>query len=182
MLQPNPLVTGPVWPIAGDAPDLSAIVQEQADTITANEALLHAYQGVLSAAQAPLPTGATGTATGTALALTAIVNGPVLIGSTIIGTGVPVAPSPPTTIIGQTSGSAGQAGTYTTSQATTCTSAALLIVPGGGPSPWPIPTDADTLNAIVQAQTAVIRNQTALIQQYQDLLNVSQTPAATTGP
>ena len=44
------------------------------------------------------------------------------------------------------------------------------------------PTDADTLNAIVQAQTAVIRNQTALLQQYQDLLNVSQTPAPPTGP
>jgi len=35
---------------------------------------------------------------------------------------------------------------------------------------------------VVQAQTAVMRNQTALLQQYQDLLNVSQTPAPPTGP
>jgi hypothetical protein len=180
MLVANPLTTGPVWPIAGDVSDLNVIVDDQAATIAAQEALLHAYQGVLSAAQAPSPTGATGTATGTALSLTAIVNGPVLIGSTVTGPGIPA--SPATTLIAQTSGSAGQAGTYTTSQATTCSSASLVITPGGGPGHWPTPQDADTLNAVVQAQTAVMRNQTALLQQYQDLLNVSQTAAPPTGP
>ena len=46
MLQPNPLVTGPVWPITGDAPDLQQIVQAQADTIQDQADLLGAYQGV----------------------------------------------------------------------------------------------------------------------------------------
>jgi TorA maturation chaperone TorD len=180
MLAPHLQATTAVWPITPDAPDLLAIVQAQARTIEDQEALIDDYQEVLSDAQAAPPTGATATATGTALALTAIVNGPVLIGSIVTGPGVPAA-NPPTVpntiIIGQTSGTAGQAGTYTTNQATTCANAAVLILPGGSASPWPSPQDADTLNLIVQAQTAIIRTQTALLQQYQDLLNTSQTPA-----
>ena len=39
-----------------------------------------------------------------------------------------------------------------------------------------------TLNAIVLAQTSVIRMQTALMQNYQNLMTVSQTPAPPTGP
>lgn len=175
MLQPNPL-TLPVWPNAGENDELLRIVQAQAVTINEQFSALFDYQTALDTAQAAPPTMATGTATGTALALTGIANGPVLIGSTITGPGIPVAPAPATTILAQTSGSAGAAGTYTTSQATTCTSALLTILPGGGASPWPAPQDVNTLNSIVQAQTAVIRNQTALIQQYQDLLNLSLTP------
>jgi hypothetical protein len=49
-------------------------------------------------------------------------------------------------------------------------------------SPWPVPRDAATLNAVLTAQTAVIRNQTALLQQYQTLLATSQTAAPPTGP
>ena len=85
-------------------------------------------------------------------------------------------------ILGQTAGTQGGNGTYTTNNATTASGSALTFAPGGGPSAWPVPQDADTLNMIVQNQTAIIRSQTALLQQYQDLLNTSETAAPPTGP
>ena len=120
---------------------------------------------------------ATGTATGTSLAVTAAV-GVIEIGATVGGVGVPDG----TTIVSQQSGALGGNGTYITSQPTTAAAAALIFIPVVHLTPWPVPRDADTLNAIMVAQTAVIRNQTALLQQYQDLLNVSQTAAPPTGP
>lgn len=183
MLQPAPTVTTTPWPIDGDAPPLLDIITAQALTIARQEALVDDYQQVLSAAQLPPNATATGTAAGSTLTLTAA-TGVILIGSVVTGAGIPAAP-PDTVILSQqqpVNGPLGGNGTYTTSQATTAAAAALTFAPGGGPSPWPTPTDADTLNSIVQAQTAVIRNQTALIQQYQDLLNVSQTAAPATGP
>jgi len=68
------------------------------------------------------------------------------------------------------------------SAATTLTGVALTFTPGGGAMPWPTPTDSNTLNTIQQQQTAILRSQTALLQQYQDLLNTSLTPAPPTGP
>jgi hypothetical protein len=177
MLAPNPTAS-PVWPITGDVPDLLDIVQAQMETIEDQEALLHAYQGVLNAAQAPPPATGTGTSTGTTTLTVSAATGVILIGATITGTGVPT--TPPTTITGGPQG--GGNGSYTTSVATTLSAVPLTFTPGGGASPWPIPQDSDTLNLIVQAQTAVIRNQTALLQQYQDVLNTSQTPAPPTGP
>lgn len=174
MLAPNPLVTAPAWPAAADAAELLTIVQRQALTIAAQEALIDDYQSVLAGAQLPPPATATGTGTGTNLVVTGSA-GVILVGSVVTGTGIPAAP-PNTVITGQQSGTPGGDGTYTTSVATTAASAALTFTPGGGASPWPTPRDADTLNAVLTAQTAIIRNQTALIQQYQELLNASQTP------
>jgi hypothetical protein len=166
------------WPIVADAPDLSAIVQAQAKTITDQEALLHAYQTVLNTNQTPPTTTATGTGTGTSLVVTAVTAGPILLGATVTGNGVPAS----TTVTAQTAGTPGGAGTYTTSNPTTVAAATVTFTPGGGPSPWPSVSDAPTLNIIVQDQTSIIRNQTALLQQYQDLLNASSTPAPPTGP
>jgi hypothetical protein len=176
MLQPSTTATTTApWPIPGDAPDLLATVEAQAKVVADQEALLHAYQGVLNTAQTA-PTTAVGTATGTSLALSSVV-GVILLGSTVTGTNIPAG----TTIVGGPLG--GGAGTYTTNQATTANNNALTFTPGGGAtSTWPTPQDADTLNLIVQALTAVIRNQTALLQQYQDLLNISETPPPQTGP
>lgn len=177
MLAPG-FTTTTSWPIAGDVPDLNVIVDDQAATIAAQEALLHAYQGVLSAAQAPPHATATGTATGTtSLTLTAV-TGQVVMGAVITGAGVPTIPA--ATITGGPQG--GGNGTYTTNVALTLTNAALIFTPGGGPGSWPVPQDAATLNLVVQAQTAVIRGQTALLQQYQDLLTISQTAAPGSGP
>ena len=137
---PTPL---DLWPIPGDAPDLKTIVQDQATTMTAQAALIDAYQGWLNTEQTPPPA---------------------------------------TTVVSQQSGTWGGAGVYTLSVATTLSAVALTFTPGGGPMPWPTPTDANTLNAIQQQQTAILRSQTALLQQYQDLLNTSLTPAPPTGP
>jgi hypothetical protein len=177
MLAPSPQAT---WPITGDVADLLTIVQDQAETITAQEALLHAYQSNLNAAQAPAPTTATGSSNATTTLTLSNVVGAVLLGSTITGTGVPT--SPPVTIVAQLTGNPGAAGTYTTSVVTTLTSVALSFSPGGGASAWPVPQDAITLMLIVQQQTAVLRVQTALLQHYQDLLTTSQTPPPPTGP
>jgi hypothetical protein len=62
----------------------------------------------------------TGTATGTSLVLTSL-TGYVSIGDTVAGTGVPAG----TTIVSQSSGTTGAAGTYVTSQATTASSATI---------------------------------------------------------
>jgi hypothetical protein len=168
------------WPITGDVADLLAIVRAQMATVADQEALLHAYQSDLNTAQAAPVTAATGTASGTALTLSAVV-GKVLIGDVITGTGIPTAP-PATTVLGQTSGVLGGAGVYTTSQATTSTGAALSFTPGGAALTWPTPQDPVTLNLMTQQQTAILRTQNALIQHYQDLLNTSQTAAPPTGP
>src|SRR6516162_4951280 len=142
---PTPL---DLWPIPGDAPDLKTIVQDQATTMTAQAALIDAYQGWLNTEQTPPAATATG-----------------------------ISASPPaTTVVSQQSGTWGGAGVYTLSVATTLSAVALTFTPGGGPMPWPTPTDANTLNAIQQQQTAILRSQTALLQQYQDLLNTSLTP------
>jgi hypothetical protein len=117
---------------------------------------------------------ATGTATGTSLAVTNV-NGSIVIGATVSGAGVPAG----VTVVNQMSGTAGAAGTYTTSAATTATAAPLAFAPpppSNATMAWPTPRDAPTLTLVMQNQTAVIRTQTALIQHYQDVLNSSQTP------
>lgn len=171
------------WPIPGDAPDLRVIVEDQAATIEAQEALLHAYQGVLNTAQNPLPgtaATATGTATGNQLSLGNVVG--TVVNGAVVTDGVTVPTTPPTTILGQISGTTGGNGIYLTSAATTASNTPLTITPPPPASSWPTPTDAPTLMAIQQAQMAVLRNQSALLQQYQDLLAVSGTPAPPTGP
>lgn len=187
MLAPNPTVVVS-WPIAGDAPDLLAIVQNQAEVIQDQEALLHAYQLNLNAAQ-QLPSGtpatATGSTTGTSssVALTGT-SATIVTGSVITGTGVPTVPAAPT-VLGQISGTTGRDGTYLASVALVLpTATALTFTPPPPPefSAWPAATDAPTLDLLVQTQTAVIRVQTALLQHYQDLLNQSGTPAPPTGP
>jgi len=184
MLAVTPLTTT-TWPIAGDAPDLRAIVQSQAKVLTNNAALIDAYQSWLTTQQAPpnpLPTAVgNGTASGTpatTLTVSNVSGGLIIIGSVVAGAGVPTG----TTISAQQSGTSGGSGVYTTSVATTAASAPLTFTPPQNASPWPTPNDALTLNTIVQNQTAIIRSQTALIQQYQDLLNTSQTVPPTTGP
>jgi hypothetical protein len=118
---------------------------------------------------------ATGTGTGTSnsLAVTAV-NGSIVTNATVSGFGVPTG----TLILNQMSGTAGGAGTYTTSQPTTAATSPLAFAPPSAEevSPWPVPRDAPTLNTLSQNQTAVIRTQSALLQHYQDVLNTSQTP------
>ena len=142
---------------------------------------------MLDAAQAPpallpTPTG-NGTASGTpatTLTVSAVTGGSIVLNAVVAGSGIPTG----TTIVSQTSGTIGGNGVYVTSVATTASSAALTFVPAQQPSPWPpvAVQDASDLNAIMQQETAVIRTQTALLQQYQDLLNTSQTPPPPTGP
>ena len=175
MLAPTPMSS---WPIVGDVAALKTIVQDQAETIAAQEVLLHAYQTNLNTAQAPPPTTAAGSGSGTALTVSSVV-GMILLGDTITGTGVPT--SPPTTIVAQQSGTPGLAGVYTTSQPTTA-SATLTFTPGGAVSTWPLPNDPGTLMVIVQEQTAVLRVQTALLQNYQNLLTTSGVTPPATGP
>ena len=183
MLQPMPTTTS-TWPIAGDTANLLAIVQAQAVVITDNNDLIQAYQTVLDTAQAapaPLPTATgNGTAAGTQLTVASVAGGSILVDAVVAGVGVPTA----TQILNQVSGTPGGNGVYTTSVATTATSAALTFTPLPQGSPWPpvAVTDATDLNAIMQASTAIIRTQTALLQQYQDLLNSSETPPPATGP
>ena len=62
----------------------------------------------------------TGTGTGTSLVVTGV-TGTILIGDVVIGIGVPTA----TTIVGQSSGTPGGAGTYVTSNPTTASTASL---------------------------------------------------------
>lgn len=79
---------------------------------------------VVSNSQAVAGASFTGTGTGTSLAVTAV-TGLLLPGDVIAGTGVPAN----TTIISQSSGPAGGAGTYITSVATTASAAALTSKP-----------------------------------------------------
>ena len=122
-----------------------------------------------------------GTASGTpatTLTVSAVANGNIVINAVVAGAGVPTG----TTIVAQQSGTVGGNGVYTTSVQTTCASAALTFTPPPMTMNWPIPTDAPTLTTVQQDQTSILRTQTALIQQYQDLLNDSQTPAPASGP
>jgi hypothetical protein len=130
MAQPQLRVVTPMlasWPIPGDVPSLLAIVQDQADTITAQEALLHAYQNDLNAAQAAaVTTTATGvgTASGASLTMTSV-SGVIQVGAEISGAGVPAG----TVILNQQSGSTGGNGVYTTDQPTTASAAPLAFTP-----------------------------------------------------
>jgi hypothetical protein len=170
----------PVWPIPNDVANLQAIVWAGMKTITQQEALLHAYQTDLNTAQTVPPATATGTNTpspGTTLVLTGVV-GLIAPGAVITGTGV----TPGLTVINQISGPIGGNGSYTISASSSLSAAALTFTPGGGNPPWPVSTNADDLMLMAQDQTAIIRSQTALLQQYQDLLNVSNTAPPATGP
>lgn len=182
MLAPNPTMIVS-WPIAGDIPDLLAIVTEQAATIAAQEALLHAYQGTLNAAQNP-PAGTPATANGAIVSATTSLPVTGTVGTIVAGavvTGTPNATPP--TVLGQISGTTGKDGTYLLSAPVTLAAiAALTFTPPAPPSTWPPAQDAATLDILVATQTGVIRSQTALLQHYQDLLNQSQTPAPPTGP
>jgi hypothetical protein len=141
-----------------------------AGTYTTNVALTLSNAALTFTPPPGVATG-TGTATGTSLAVTAV-NGAIITGATVSGLGVPSG----TTIVSQQSGTAGGAGTYTTSVATTASAAPLAFTPPKTATSWPIPQDAPTLMLIMQNQSAVSRTQAALISHYQDVLNSSQTP------
>jgi hypothetical protein len=146
----NPLAAA-VWPDSGDAADLLGIVQDQAETIAEQAILLARYQQVLNTAQvvtapANVATG-TGTATGTALALTGV-TGTIVNGASVNGLGVPAG----TIILGQQSGTTGGAGTYTTSQATTAAAAPLAFTP---PSSAAVATGTGTATGTALAVTNV---------------------------
>jgi hypothetical protein len=173
-----PQQTTSTWPISGDVDELNAIVQAQALTIHDQFMLLHEYQDVLDAAQnLPPPAPATGTGTaaaapnGNQLTVSAAV-GTIVQGAAITGTGVPAG----VTILGQISGTTGGNGVYLTSAATTASGAALSFQAPAPASTWPVPNDAPTLMLIVQDQTTILRQQSAMLQAYQDLLNISATP------
>jgi hypothetical protein len=170
---PGTQSAAPTWPSAGEADELLRSVTAQAATINQQFWLLADYQNVLDAAQEPPPAHGTGTGSGTNLVITGS-SGVITVGSAVTGVNVPAG----CTVVGQQSGPPGGDGTYTTSVATTAAATVLTFTPGGGPSAWPVPRDVVTLNAVLAAQTAIIRNQTALVQQYQELLNASQTPAS----
>ena len=180
MLQPTPTALT-TWPIPGDVPDLTAIVRDQATTMAAQMALIDAYQGVLANVQTVPPAMGAGNSTGTtSLTVSGVTAGSVLLGSVVAGTGVPVG----TKIVSQTSGTVGKDGVYITTVPTTLTSVALTFTPSGVPMTWPLPAiaDAPTLTLVQQSQSAILKTQTALIQQYIDLLNVTDTPAPPVGP
>jgi hypothetical protein len=151
-------------------------------TITQQEALLHAYQTDLNNVQVIVPATGTGTTSpspGTTVGISGVV-GTIIPGAVITGSGVPT--SPALTVVAQVSGTTGGNGTYTVSASVTLNAVLLTFTPGGGNSKWPVSTNEDDLMLITQDQTAIIRTQTALLQQYQDLLNVSNTAAPATGP
>lgn len=175
MLQPT--AANVTWPIVADAPELRAIVEDQAATMAANAVLIDSYQAALEAAQNPPPsvpnTTATGTSTGTSLALTNVTGPPIQNGSTVTdGALVPAG----TVVLGQISGPAGGAGTYLTNNPTTATNTPLTFTPPPPQNVWPVPNDPATLMLIMQDQLTILRQQAALLQAYQDLLNVSDTP------
>lgn len=173
-----------MWPIVPDASDLRAIVEDQAATIMAQEALLHAYQTNLNSAQNP-PSPANITAQGTTTGLSSTValtaaTGTIPNGSKVAGTGVPTSPAP--TVLGFISG-ASPNGNYLLSAALNlATATTLTFTPPPPASTWPSANDSDTLMMIQQTQTAILRVQSALLQHYVDLLNQSATPAPPTGP
>lgn len=180
--------TTPVWPIAGDVPNLEDIIDDQATTMAAQAVLIDAYQGNLNAAQAPVPgTVATGVANATSGSTTNIVVNsatPTIVnGATVTDATVPPVTPAGTTVLGQISGTVGGNGDYLLSQPVNYTTTMnLTFTPPPTPSAWPTPTDAPTLELIREQQTSVLRMQSSLIQAYQDLLNYSQTPAPPSGP
>lgn len=182
MLAPNPTAIVS-WPIAGDVPDLLAIVTDQAATIRDQEALIHAYQGTLNAAQHPAP-GTPATANGAIVTATTSLPVTGTIGSIVIGATVGGTPNAtPPVVLGQISGTPHQDGTYLLDSAVTLPAvAALTFTPPPPPSPWPPQQDAATLGILVATQTGIIRSQTGLLQHYQDLLNQSSTPPPPSGP
>lgn len=104
--------------------------------------------------------------------------GSITIGATVLdGSLVPSG----TIILGQISGTSGAAGVYLTSNPTSCSNTNLTINTYATSS-WPVPTDAPTLELIREDQTAILRMQSSLIQNYQQLLNDSQTTPPPTGP
>jgi hypothetical protein len=124
--------------------------------------------------------GASATGTGSAgntLTVTGV-SGVIEDGATIAGIGVPN----DTIILFQKSGTLGGNGVYATDQQITGTGVVMTFTPVVGVGSWPTVRDADTLNAILLAQTSVIKTQTSLLQQYQDLLNTSQVAVPPTGP
>lgn len=175
MLQPTQQ-QNVTWPITADAADLRVIVSDQAATMAANAVLLDSYQHALSAAQNPPPgtaTTAVGTSTGSSLALSNVAGPPIQNGSVITnGALVPA----DTTILGQISGTTGGNGTYLTSGPTTLTDTPITITPPAATGTWPVANDSATLMLIMQDQLTILRQQAALLQAYQDLLNVSDTP------
>ena len=135
----------PAWPDANDAPDLLAIVQAQTETVADNAVLIDRYQSILNTAQArPQQVVATGigTASGnpmTTLTLTSV-SGSIAIGATVVGSGIPAG----TVVLQQTSGPAGGAGVYLTSQATTANAAPLAFIPPATPPAVATATGAST--------------------------------------
>lgn len=172
-------VANPVWPIPEDSPELEDIVAAQAKTISEQEVLIHEYQGVLNAAQNP-PSGSaatgSGTTTGSSTSVTITgANGTIAVGSVVSGAAaVPTG----TKVLGQISGTTGGNGVYLFDQPVTLATATMMtFTPPPPASTWPVPGDSHTLTLIAQQQTTVLRQQNALIQAYQDLLNSSETPA-----
>ena len=164
-----------LWPPVSNADELETIIADQWKTIAAQEALLHDMQTVLNTAQNP-PSGTAATATGnasnsTSLTVTAQAVALIAVGSTVNGVGVPTG----TKVLGQISGTAGSNGVYLLNQAVSLTNIALTFTPPAPATTWPLPSDPATLLVISQQQTAVLRLQNALIQNYTDLLNTSET-------
>lgn len=185
MLAPSPFSTT-TWPAAGDVPSLLQIVTDQAEVVASNEALLHAYQVNLNAAQNPVAgtpataNGAITTGATTSIAVSGTI-GTIVAGASVGGTTNATAP----TVLGQISGTTGSDGTYLLSAPVTfAVVTGLTFTPPSGafPGTWPVPRDVNTLDLLVQQQTAIIRTQTALIQHCQDVLNTSQVAAPATGP
>lgn len=184
---PMPMAA-PVWPIPGDVPDIETIIADQAETIQAQAALIDAYQGTLNAIQNPPPgTPATGTGTtsgsSTSLnvnAVTGVIVGRAAVTDPLGGTGIPAG----TIVLGQISGTPGGVGSYLLNNAVNLATPGITLnfTPPPPATTWPTPTDAPTLMLIQQTQTAVLRMQTSLLQQYQELLNLSQTTPPPTGP
>src|SRR5262245_40082935 len=84
----------------------------------------------VAAPRAASPATGTGTSTGTTSLTVSTVTGTISMGAMVTGTGVPNA----TVITGQTSGTTGGAGVYTTNVPTTLSSIALTFTPA---APWP---------------------------------------------
>jgi galactitol-specific phosphotransferase system IIB component len=171
MLQITPTASA-VWPSTGQATDYQQVVWAQAKTMAEQADIIATYQTILENAQVVPPASAVGNSTGTtSLQVTSIV-GQVVIGAVVSGTGVPTGMK----IVAQTAGTPGGNGTYTTDVVSTLSGVTITFTPGGGNSPWPPETDSPDLLDISQRQSAILRTQNALIQQYVDLLNSSSTP------
>src|SRR5215471_11547892 len=176
----SPFATAVTWPIAGDVPDLQAIVWSQMAVIAANEALLHAYQANLSNAQAIPPASGLGTANAAfsqQVVMTGVV-GTIALGSTVTGTAIPGG----TIVTGQTAGLPGGNGTYFFSNSIVATNLSLPFTPGGGNSPWPATTLQATLMLLTQDQQAVAKLHNALLTAYQTLMTDSALVPPATGP